>query len=303
MPSVDLLIQEIVRKLQATYNDDILCNQYAWWLIEALMKTKRAHLIEQRDFELTSDKKKILAGWIEKLVNQHCPLQYILGSVPFNGVDILVEPPVLIPRPETEEWTVNLINKLCNSINPKITILDLCTGSGCIAIALAKALPQAQVWAIDIEDHALRLTEKNAQHNKTSNLTIIKSDLFGSIPKDLKFDLIVGNPPYIAPEEWSELEPSVKDWEDKRALVADDHGLKIIADIIDHTPSYLKPNDELENESIPQIILEIGFRQAGRVKELFNNAGYCHIEIEQDLEKKDRIACARVVQCGYINKR
>ena len=290
-------------RLQAVYNDRILCNQYAWWILEALTGKNRAHLIEHTTVILTTDQQLTLASWLKKLIDEQFPLQYLLGSVPFCGVEILVEPPVLIPRPETEEWTVQLIHKLQKIMYPKITILDLCTGSGCIAIALAKALPNATIFASDIEEHALRMAEKNRIHNKTSNVTIIKSDLFESIPKDLKFDLIVGNPPYIAPEEWQELEPSVKNWEDKRALVAPDHGLKIIATIIDHAPAFLKPNDELANVGIPQLVLEIGFRQAGRVKELFDHAGYCHIEIEKDLEGKDRIACARVVPCGYINKR
>lgn len=302
MPSVDLLIQDITNRLQAAYNDQILCNQYAWWLLEALTKKNRAHLIDKATLELTSHQQETLASWLKKLIDEQFPLQYLLGSVPFCAIEILVEPPVLICRPETEEWTMRLINKLHKIMDSKITILDLCTGSGCIAIALAKALPNAQIIASDIEDHALRLAEKNCRHNRTSNVTVVKSDLFESIPKDLKFDMIVGNPPYIAPEEWPDLEPSVKNWEDKRALVAWNHGLQVIANIIQQAPAFLKPNDELENSGISQVVLEIGFRQAGRVKELFDQAGYCHIEIEKDLEGKDRIACARVVPCGYIKK-
>jgi Methylase of polypeptide chain release factors len=94
----------------------------------------------------------------------------------------------------------------------------------------------------------------------------------------------------------------VNDWEDKRALVATEHGLKIIAAIIKKAPSYLKPNEELKTEEIPQLVLEIGFRQAGLVTELLKHAGYCNIKIEKDLEGKDRVACAQVVPCGYINK-
>jgi len=303
MPSVDSVIHDIANRLQVAYNDQVLCNQYAWWLLESLTGKSRAHLIEHTNLALTSGQQATLASWLKKLIDEKFPLQYLLGSVPFCGVEILVEPPVLIPRPETEEWTMRLINKLQKIMTPKIAILDLCTGSGCIAIALAQALPNASIFASDIEDHALRMAEKNCIHNKTSNVTIIKSDLFESIPKDLAFDLIVGNPPYIAPEEWQELDPSVKNWEDKRALVASDHGLNIIAAIIHHAPAFLKPNDELENSGIPQLVLEIGFRQAGQVKELFGQAGYCHIEIEKDLEGKDRLACARVVPCGYINKK
>lgn len=303
MPLVDSIIHNIANKLQPSYNDPILCNQYAWWLLEALTGKTGAQLVEHASLKLTSEQQDTLSDWLKKLIDEHFPLQYLLGSVPFNGADILVSPPVLIPRPETEEWTVRLMSKLQKNINGRITILDLCTGTGCIAIALAKALPQATIYASDIEDHALRLAEKNCIRNKTTNVNIIKSDLFESIPKNLKFDLIVGNPPYIAPDEWIELDASVKNWEDKRALVASEHGLKIIAEIIHKAPQFLRPHDDMSDEGIPQLVLEIGFRQAGRVKELLEDAGYCSIEIEKDLEGKDRVACARVVPCGYITNR
>jgi release factor glutamine methyltransferase len=302
MPSVEMLATEVANKLMGTYNDYILCNQYAWWLLEALTQQNKALLIEQTGFELTQNQQRILAEWIKKLTEQHCPLQYLLGTVPFCDIDIIVEPPVLIPRPETEEWTAALIKKLKSLHNKNLKILDLCTGSGCIALAIAKALPQAKIVASDIQDHALGLAERNRTHNSIFNIAIFKSDLFASIPQAFKFDIIVGNPPYIAAEEWPDLDPSVKNWEDKQALVATDHGLKIIADIIHQAPAFLRSNEELETEKVPQLVIEIGFRQGGRVAALLEKEGYCNIVIEKDLEGKDRIACARVVPCGYINK-
>lgn len=303
MSQVDSIIRDIQNKLQKIYNDHILCNQYAWWLLEAITNKDRAHLVEHMTIELSLDQHILLDSWLKKLIEQQFPIQYILGSVPFNGVDILVEPPVLIPRPETEEWTIHIAQQLQKLPSISLTILDLCTGSGCIAIALAKALPTAHIFASDIEDHAIALTEKNCIHNTIHNVMLLKSDLFESIPQDLKFDLIVGNPPYIATQEWQALEPSVKNWEDKHALVASDDGLKIIADIIKSAPRFLKTNSALENKNIPQLILEIGFRQAGRVRALLKQTGYCDITIEKDLEGKDRVASARVVPCGLITNR
>lgn len=302
MPNVEILVTEIAHKLLNTYNDDGLCHQYAWWLLEALTKQKKYQLIDHIDIELTKEQDDMLNSWIQQLTEQHCPLQYLLGSVPFCDIDILVEPPVLIPRPETEEWTSSLIKKLNPLSNKYLNILDLCTGSGCIALALAKSLPQAQIVACDIQDHALHLAEKNCAHNNIFNVAVFKSDLFESLPQSFKFDLIVGNPPYIEPEEWQDLDPSVKDWEDKKALVAPDHGLQIIADIIKQAPNYLRVNKELETEGVPQLVLEIGFRQGLRVKKLLEQSGYCNISIEKDLEGKDRVACARVVPCGLISK-
>lgn len=302
MPLVDLTIQDIANKLQETYNDSLLSEQYAWWILEALTGKNKADLIAKKSLELTLEQQIILTKWLKKLIDEQYPLQYLLGYVPFNNVEILVKPPVLIPRPETEEWTVHIIQKLKKLKNTSITVLDLCTGSGCIAIAIAKELPSTHVFASDIQDHALQLAEKNCFHNKALNMTIIKSNLFDSIPQDLKFDLIVSNPPYITQEEWLNLEPSVKNWEDKRALVAQEDGLGIIAHIIKQAPKFLKPNNELELFNIPQVIIEIGYKQADSVKDLFEKSGYCHVEIEKDLEGKNRIACGRVVPCGFINK-
>jgi release factor glutamine methyltransferase len=302
MPLVDSMIRDIGNKLRAVYDDRMLVKQYAWWILQALTKKKKAELIELRQIELVSEQERLLQEWLEKIIEQHCPLQYILGSVPFCDVDILVEPPVLIPRPETEEWTTNLIDKLKKLPVQDFSILDLCTGSGCIAIALARAFPKAWIVAVDIQDHALQLTSVNCIHNSIRNVTIIKSDLFESVPKDYTFDLIVSNPPYIALDEWKELDQSVKNWEDKKALVAPNQGMDIIASIIQQAPQFLRQRSELEIADIPQLILEIGYRQGGKVKTLLEQAGYCHIRIDKDLQGKDRVACARVMPCGYLNK-
>lgn len=301
MPLVDSIIHDIKNNVQIVYNDKVLSNQYAWWILQAITKKNKAQLIESQIIVLNEEQKKMLENWIAKLTKEQCPLQYLLGSVPFNGVDICVEAPVLIPRPETEEWTVNLIEKLVQLAEARLSILDLCTGSGCIAIALAKALPKAHIVATDIQEHAIKLAKKNCQHNRVNNVMVLKSDLFTSIPQGSKFDLILGNPPYIADDEWIELEPSVKNWEDKTALVAHEHGLEIISKIIKQAPQFLKPNTELETAGVAQLILEIGYRQGGLVHTLLEQSGYCQIKIEKDLEGKDRVALARVVPCGYIN--
>jgi release factor glutamine methyltransferase len=302
MPLIDHVIRDIQNKLQVAYKDKILVNQYSWWILQALLKSKKSELVDMHKIELTREQERVLQEWLEKITQQHCPLQYILGSVPFCGVDILVEPPVLIPRPETEEWTMDLIHRLEKLIVKDFCILDLCTGSGCIAIALARAFPLARIVAVDIQDHALQLTLQNCIHNNTRNVTIIKSDLFESVPKEYQFDLIVGNPPYIASEEWTELETSVKNWEDKKALVASNHGIDIISSIIQQAPQFLRQRSDVEMDCVPQLVLEIGYRQGGKVKALFEQTGYCNIHIAQDMQGKDRVAYARVLPCGLLNK-
>ncbi len=289
------LIHNSEHQLRMVYPDATECHQYAWWLLEKLTGKPKAQLIVQETIPLSTSDHNKLQDWLHKLVDEHMPIQYILGSVPFNDVDIIVKPPTLIPRPETEEWTCNLIDQL-RSAHPEegsLVILDLCTGSGCIAVALAKTFPYATITAIDIATSALLLTQENANHNNVTNVTCIKSDLYNALPQGAQFDLIVSNPPYIAEDEWCTLDVSVTHWEDKKALVASDHGLAIIERIIESAPRFLKPNNALEQHKIPQLIIEIGYAQGPIVKKLMDNAGYHDTQIIKDLEGKDRIVVGR----------
>jgi len=178
--------------------------------------------------------------------------------------------------------------------NKKISILDLATGSGCIALALAYHLPLATIVATDSADTALTLTKKNSEHNKLQNVICIKSDLFMSIPIDVRFDLIVSNPPYIALSEISDLDVSVTQWEDHKALFADDDGLAIIKQIIAQAPCFIKKNNEMQNKNIPQVVIEIGCTQGALVKDLMSSACYNDVLVHKDLEGKDRFVTGRV---------
>lgn len=288
-----ILAQQIAQELHKKYQDEFLCMQYAWWALEAITEQSKTDLLMQRELSLTQEQADMLNRWVQSQVEHHIPLQYLIGSVPFIDCDILVEPPVLIPRPETEEWCLNLIKSLEQLPHHEFRILDICTGSGCIAIALAKAFPQATVYASDISEQALALAQKNAEHNEV-HINFISSDLFDDIPKDLHFDLIVSNPPYIATDEWRHLDPSVKTWEDSTALVASDNGLGMIKKIITDAIPFLDSSSELISYGIPPLIIEIGHKQGDLVKRAFQKAGYAHGEIKKDSFGQDRIAM------GYI---
>jgi release factor glutamine methyltransferase len=290
-------IKEIEQSLQTIYTDAILCRQYAWWILEAITQKKKVDLIAQNILILHEQEYTKIEQWIKKIVHEHMPLQYLLGFVPFNDVEILVEPHILIPRPETEEWCLKVIQQLKQLKNQRITILDICTGSGCVALALAKALSRAIIYASDISEHAIKLVRKNVRHNALSNVIPIKSDLFKNLPTCTTFDLIVSNPPYIALAEWKYLDESVTQWEAKHALVADDHGLEFIKKIIDQTPYFLKFNQELQEKRIANLVLEIGYKQADAVTQLMKQAHYKHIKIDKDLEGKDRVAYGSTVPC------
>lgn len=287
------LIREIENSLRPAIKGDALREQYAWWTLESITGKKKIALIMGKTITLSDKQEAEIERWINKMVNEHMPIAYLIGSVPFNDLDILVEPPILIPRPETEEWVVNLIEQLKTLKNHALTILDLCSGSGCIALALAKALPKSTVYAVDISDKAIALGIKNAKHNGIKNVTFIQSDLFNELNTTTLFDIIVSNPPYISFDEFQEIDASVATWEDKQALVAADNGTAIINDIIEDAADYLKTSSEITNTKIPQLTLEIGYKQAKIVKDLMISADWIDVKIRKDLEGKDRIVTGR----------
>jgi release factor glutamine methyltransferase len=287
--TIHSIIHSIATKLNAMLHNKQLSEQYAWWMLEAICGKNQAALLAQHTINLSHEQQQKLDLWIYNQLEKHEPLQYLIGSVPFNNLILNVKPPVLIPRIETEEWVTGLIEALLPLHTQKLTILDMCTGSGCIALALAKALPNATIYAVDIAPHAIILAQENAQKNNISNITIIQSDLFEQLPRDIKFDCIVSNPPYVTQPEWAELDQSVTAWEDKGALVADNDGLALIERIIDNAPDYLKHNHLLEQHKIPSLLIEIGRDQGNVVAQLMKQANFSNVKIQKDLSGNDRV--------------
>jgi release factor glutamine methyltransferase len=280
------LIRDIEHQLSDLLEDPLTRNQYAWWILEGITGKTKIDLLLQQKINLSEHIKITLQEWICRLCSEHMPLQYILGKVPFLDLEILVEPPILIPRPETEEWVAHLIDRL-KIINPiSLRIADVGTGSGCIALALAKALPHAFITALDINPRALDLAQRNARHNNITNIEFIQSDLMNNC--HTTFDIIVSNPPYITEHEYHTLHPSVALWEDKNALMADDNGLALVKQLIAQVPSKLHFNKQLIAAGIPNILIEIGYKQAQDVVRLMNTIGACSIHVQKDLFGNDR---------------
>jgi release factor glutamine methyltransferase len=260
-----------------------LTEQQAWWLLEHTTNKNRSQL--QFSYEkLTELQQTDLEKYMHQLSYEHKPLAYILGWVPFLDLELNVSPPTLIPRPETEFWVFNLIEELKNKSPKNLTILDIGTGSGCIALSLAKALPQSQIYAIDIAQTALDLAQKNAERNNITNVTFLHSNLFADLPNNLQFDLIVSNPPYIDPAVT--LEKNVRNWEDHGALFAPNQGLQIIESIIAQAPTYIKKNNELDY----QLVMEIDASQANQIHELAAKHTCTDALIKQDQFDRDRTA-------------
>lgn len=273
-----------------------LSEQVAWWLLEKLFNKTKVELILLSEFNLSAQEQVQLTKWTRQIVQEHKPVQYILGEVNFWGLKILVEPPILIPRPETEEWCAVVIKQLNNhTAQVGLKILDLCAGTGCIGLALAHAIPSVQVWAVDINPQACELIEKNKLLNKINNLTVINFDLnkvnFNknsnnsreSINSDFfklgAFDVIVANPPYITELEYSELAPNIRDWEDPNALISGTDGLSLIRKIINLAVQI----------KIKVLYLEIGYLQAQAVTMLARSAGFKQIVVHRDMYNKDRM--------------
>jgi release factor glutamine methyltransferase len=210
------------------------------------------------------------------------PLQYILGYTEFYGLKIKVGTGVLIPRPETEllaEEAIKTISK-CKFQNANFKILDLCTGSGCIALALAEAFPDARVYGTDMSADALGYAKENAGLNNIKNITFLKGDLFKPV-KDMQFDMIVSNPPYIQTDDFKSLQPEIIDWEPVTALDGGEDGLDYYRKIISGAGDYLKENGFL--------MIEIGMGQSDPIREMAEDEGLADIHVLKDYAGIERI--------------
>jgi len=164
--TVQQLISHYKSILKQCCEHDILAEQEAWWFLEHATGKTQSALLSDDTITLTPEQQKNLDTWVMQRVKEKKPIQYIIGNVPFCNLEILVKPPILIPRPETEEWVSWLIEQLAPVKDEPLQILDLGSGSGCIGLALAKALPQSTVIGLDKNPQAIELAEKNKYHNQ-----------------------------------------------------------------------------------------------------------------------------------------
>ncbi len=210
------------------------------------------------------------------------PLQYIQGTAYFMNLELTVAPGVLIPRPETEL----LVEKICRELPHNGTMLDIGTGSGAIALAVADERPDASITAVDISHEALIIAKHNLARCGFNNVTMLQSDLFSAL-SDIKFDYIAANLPYISEDEYRQLPDEVRLHEPKQALLAADNGLALIKAVAAEAHKFLTADGK--------IIFEIGFRQGDAVAALLSTCGYFReVEIIRDLNRLDRFVTATV---------
>lgn len=247
------------------------------------------------------------------------PVQYIVGYINFLGLKIRIGKGVLIPRPETEILAQEAIKTLSSQLSAlssqkkslakplnselrstplsphpplskggqggvnhsSLTILDLCTGSGCISLALAKEFPDTEIYGTDISAAAIRYAKKNAELNGINNVVFLKGSLFEPLEESLKFDIIISNPPYIKTADIQSLQKEIRDWEPVEALDGGNDGLDFYRKIFSEAEKYLKKHGK--------IMLEVGFDQAEPVKEIAKMSGLKKITLIKDFAGIDRI--------------
>lgn len=252
----------------------------AFVILDNLYSLNRTDVLTEKPISFTAEQKNTLDKIIAR-INTHEPVQYVLGSAWFYGRPFHVSPAVLIPRPETEL----LVDEVIKSVNQNsVSILDIGTGSGCIAITLARELPQAIISAVDISEPALQVAHHNAERLQAKVNFYTIDILKDAIPLS-NLDVIVSNPPYIAASEKTHMRENVLAHEPHQALfVPDNNALIFYSTIAQKGYTALQPAGK--------IFVEINERLGKETADVFIRAGFSTVQIIKDLQGKDRIVKA-----------
>lgn len=248
-------------------------------LIEHCFGLSKIDIILNRESSFDVSK---LDSLIEKRINERIPVQYLINSAFFMGEEFYVDENVLIPRAETEILVEEVVKKSVGHHK----IIDIGTGSGCIAIMLAKILENVSIFAVDISRKAIEIAKKNSKKlNVKEKIAFIQSDIMENI--DEKFDIIVSNPPYIPLKDKPTLQPEVQKHEPEIALFIDDeHGISFYEKLAGQASRKLNPGGYL--------IVEIGYFQGDLVKKTFEKNRFSSVQILKDLSGLDRIVSGRL---------
>ena len=256
--------------------------QEALWIIEHALRLPTHQIVADRDRVLSFAEQQAAKALIGRRVARE-PLQYILGTQEFCGLEFDVNPAVLIPRPETELLVETVVQRI--PVERQATIIDVCTGSGCIAVTIARLRPRARVIATDLSNASLNIAKQNAvRHAVSERITWIEGDLLGPLsdPKlEGGIDLIVSNPPYIAEADWAMLQPEIRLFEPRSALVAGPQGTELHERLLQEAGRYLAPDGAL--------IMEIGAGQARALRRVVNQIfGYRFHQLVYDAAGLER---------------
>ena len=296
MTNIKSQISHLQSALSAAYPEDE-ARSLAWWIMEELTGKSRTELqFGCKDTAFSSIMQEKSQEIISRLLHFE-PIQYIFGHTLWCGLDLLVTPATLIPRPETAELVerINLKSEILN-LKSQIHVLDVGTGSGCIAIALKKAHPSWSVTGIDISPEAIEVARENARRNNVE-VNFQVADIFDFNEKNPKFailnpkseilnpkyDIVVSNPPYICESEKTSMRPNVLNFEPSSALfVPDDDPLLFYRRIAELSPLFL--------------FFEINEAYGPQLSAMLDSLGYTDIQIHKDIYGKDRIIEARMAR-------
>ncbi len=266
----------------------------AEWLLEWVSGKNRAELHRDADEPLDLAKRfQLMAATARRSAGE--PLQYITGSAPFRRFEIACEEGVLIPRPETELLVEFALEALRGRAGEELRVLDLCTGTGCVACAIAAEEPRARVWATDVAPEAVALARRNAEAlGVASRVSVLEGDLAHALPAAFfgTLDLVVSNPPYVPSEVVDTLPEEVRDHEPRLALDGGEDGLGVVRRIVAEAPTLLAPDGLLA--------LELFEDHAEAARELVESApdaqgapAFAQVRVERDLALRPRYLLAR----------
>lgn len=260
----------------------------ARYLLEWILECDHSYVLLHPEQELSAGQEHRYNEAIEKRA-QHFPVQYIIGEQEFMGYTFHVDENVLIPRQDTEilvEEALKRMDEGSSEEGQKITVLDLCCGSGCIGISVKKLRPDAEVTLTDLSEAALRIAEKNADALQ-ADVKLCQGDLFEGV-QGKKYRLLLSNPPYIPSRVVDTLMPEVREHEPRLALDGAEDGLVFYRRIAKEAPQFL------EDEGY--VLFEIGFDQAEDVRKILVDAGFEQIQVRQDYAGLDRVVIGRKVR-------
>lgn len=280
MQTIYNIKQDIKKSLSSLY-DKREIQSFIYIIFNYVLNYAKIDTVLNKDEEIQEDKCKIIYSIVERL-KKHEPLQYILGETDFYDLIFNVNESTLIPRQETEELVQLIINE---NMNKDISILDIGTGSGCIAICLAKNLPLAKVSALDISEKAIETAITNADRNNVK-VDFFLEDILNRKTSHKKYDIIVSNPPYICNSEKSLMHANVLDYEPHTALFVDDNN-----PLIFYKEIALFAKENLNDNGL--LYFEINEALGKEMKDMLENYSYKNVEIIKDINERDRIVKAQ----------
>ena len=254
-------------------------------LLMFTLAVDRAYLYAHPERELSSDEQARYQQALDARA-RGVPAQYITGHQEFWGLDLIVSPAVLIPRPETEHVVETVLDLVREQYAPedRLRIVDVGTGSGAIALALASELPTAEVHAADVSEEALEVAHANAARLRLDRVQFHRSDVLGAFPPEPGFDFVVSNPPYVGENEADKVQAIVKRFEPHAAVFAGPEGLDLIRRLVPEARQRLRPGGWL--------VMEIGFSIAAPVRELVRD--WSEVRVVPDLQGIPRVVAARI---------